>query len=103
MLPTCIQLISSVFQIAFIITVITYKEPDYGDGYIYKPYAIAVGFLISIIPMLPIPIMMLRELTKQEGPLLKVRSEANEPRHEKTCFCHMRTTKAQISLRIRAV
>ena len=27
----------------------------------------------------------------------------NEPRHEKTCFCYMRTTKAQISLRIRAV
>ena len=26
-----------------------------------------------------------------------------EPRHEKTCFCPMRTTKAQISLRIRAV
>ena len=26
-----------------------------------------------------------------------------EPCHEKTCFCHMRTTKAQISLRIRAV
>ena len=23
-----------------------------------------------------------------------------EPQHEKTCFCHMRTTKAQISLRI---
>ena len=22
-----------------------------------------------------------------------------EPRHEKTCFCHMRTTKAQISLK----
>ena len=30
-------------------------------------------------------------------------SSTNEPRHEKTCFCHMRTTKAQISLRIRAV
>ena len=26
-----------------------------------------------------------------------------EPRHEKTCFSHMRTTKVQISLRIRAV
>ena len=26
-----------------------------------------------------------------------------EPRHKKTSFCHMRTTKAQISLRIRAV
>ena len=24
-----------------------------------------------------------------------------EPRHEKTCLCHMQTTKAQISLRIR--
>ena len=24
----------------------------------------------------------------------------NEPRHEKTCLCHMLTTKAQISLRI---
>ena len=23
-----------------------------------------------------------------------------EPRHEKTCFCHMQTTKAQIRLRI---
>ena len=27
----------------------------------------------------------------------------NEPRHEKTCLCHMRTTKTQISLSIRAV
>ena len=27
----------------------------------------------------------------------------NEPRHEKTCFCHMRTAKAQISLRIHTV
>ena len=26
-----------------------------------------------------------------------------EPRHEQTCLCHMRTTKALISLRIRAV
>ena len=26
---------------------------------------------------------------------------SNEPRHDKTCFCHMRTTKSQISLRIR--
>ena len=27
----------------------------------------------------------------------------NEPRHEKTCFCNMRTTKTQISLCIHAV
>ena len=30
-------------------------------------------------------------------------SNAVEPRHEKTCLCYMRTTKAQISLHIRAV
>ena len=28
---------------------------------------------------------------------------SNEPRHEKTCFCHMRTTNAPISLRVRTV
>ena len=28
---------------------------------------------------------------------------SNEPRHEKTCLCHMWTTKTQISLRIHAV
>ena len=30
-------------------------------------------------------------------------SNTNEPRHQKTCLCHMRTTKVQISLRIHAV
>ena len=29
--------------------------------------------------------------------------QMSEPRHQKACFCHMRTTKAQISLRIHAV
>ena len=28
-------------------------------------------------------------------------SKITEPRHEKTCLCHMQTTKAQMSLRIR--
>ena len=31
------------------------------------------------------------------------RPHLNEPRREKTCLCYMRTTKAQICLRIRAV
>ena len=29
--------------------------------------------------------------------------QLNEPRHEKTCLCYMRTTKAQISLRIKTL
>ena len=60
------------FQIAFIVTVTTYKEPDYGDGYIYKQYAIVVGFFISIIPILPLPIVMVKEIANQSGPLFKV-------------------------------
>ena len=38
-------------------------------------------------------------LTRESHNSLK----SNEPRHEKTCFSHMRTTKVQLSLRIRAV
>ena len=37
-----------------------------------------------------------RDVTVEEKKNLKT----YEPRHDKTCFCHMRTTKAQISLRL---
>ena len=36
-------------------------------------------------------------------PSASFRHKPYEPHHEKTCFCHMRTTKLQFSLRIRAV
>ena len=36
-------------------------------------------------------------------PALIISGLTYEPCHDKTCFCHMRTTKAQISLHIRAV
>ena len=35
--------------------------------------------------------------------MLQGKAKKNEPQHQKTCFCHMRTTKAQIVLCIRAV
>ena len=38
-------------------------------------------------------------VTRTLGQLILI----HEPRREKTCLCHMRTTKAQISLRIRVV
>ena len=41
-------------------------------------------------------------LQKREARLIWVNIKI-EPRHEKTCFMHMRTAKVQISLRIRAV
>ena len=40
---------------------------------------------------------------KNFRPLLNIRHILSEPRHDKTCFYHMRTTNEKISLRIRAV
>ena len=60
-------------------------------------------------------VQMLKELEKNElkGMIMffsvenyiiqRIAPRLLEPCQEKTCFCHMRTTKAQISLRIRAV
>ena len=42
-------------------------------------------------------------IAEAENPRWSVERSRNEPRHDKTCFSHMRTIKAQISLRIRAV
>ena len=52
-----------------------------------------VGLGLSFIGSILLPYIRF----KGPGPLL------NEPHHEKTCLCQVRTTKAQINLRIRAV
>jgi hypothetical protein len=60
------------FQIAFIFTIVTYTLPVY-DGYVYPAYANFIGFLISVIPLLPIPFFMIKELFfKQQGPFIQV-------------------------------
>ena len=46
------------------------------------------------------------KLNERLSNIISLLALTNEPHHKKTCFCHMRTTKAQISLadlRIRAV
>ena len=61
----------------------------------------------TFIPRNKLEITKLQAKIKQFKELLifKVISQQpiNEPHHEKTCFCHMRTTKAHISLCIRTV
>ncbi|KAL8616370.1 hypothetical protein ACOMHN_032224 [Nucella lapillus] len=51
---------------AFIFTLVTYKLPVY-DGYVYPSEANALGFLISVIPIIPIPIFMVKELLSHSG------------------------------------
>ncbi|XP_076448798.1 sodium-dependent proline transporter-like [Babylonia areolata] len=53
---------------AFIFTTVTYKLPVY-DGYVYPTEANFLGFLISVIPLIPIPIFMVRELMRHRGSL----------------------------------
>ena len=40
-----------IFQISFLLLLAGYSQPDYGDGYKYKPYAIAIGILIGLLPI----------------------------------------------------
>ncbi|KAK7505261.1 hypothetical protein BaRGS_00003423, partial [Batillaria attramentaria] len=52
--------------VAFIFTIATYTLPTY-DGYVYPDYANAAGFVISVIPLLPIPFFMVKELLSRQG------------------------------------
>lgn len=58
-------------SIAFFITVVTYAPPDYGDGYVYRPYAIAIGMLMSLIPFVPLVFVMVKEIVKAKGSLIQ--------------------------------
>lgn len=60
-------------QMAFIFTCATYVLPVY-DGYVYPAEANALGFFISVLPLLPIPFFMVKELMSHEGSLLEVNS-----------------------------
>ena len=58
-------------QLAFIFTIVTYKLPVY-DGYVYPPEANVIGFIISVIPLLPIPFFMVKELLSHQGSFVHV-------------------------------
>ncbi|CAL1543485.1 unnamed protein product [Lymnaea stagnalis] len=57
-----------VMLIAFIFTCAKYSLPVY-DGYIFPLHANIIGFMISVIPLLPIPIGMALVLYNQKGSL----------------------------------
>ncbi|KAL4240257.1 Sodium- and chloride-dependent taurine transporter [Mactra antiquata] len=61
-------------MIAFCVTVAMYKTPDYGDGYVYKPYAICIGMALALSPFVPIVVFMIYELYNAEGsPLQRIK------------------------------
>lgn len=54
----------------FLTTIFTYSEPYYGDGYVYKPYAISVGLVMSVVPMIPVAAVMVKELYQANGSII---------------------------------
>ncbi|XP_060592408.1 sodium- and chloride-dependent betaine transporter-like [Ruditapes philippinarum] len=58
-------------SIAFLITLATYTAPNYGDGYVYQPYSLAIGVAMSVIPFIPIVVIMVKEIVNAEGSFLK--------------------------------
>ena len=53
--------------------VVQVSEPTYGE-YIYPRWAIAYGWFLATVSLLPIPIFAVMELRKQKGSLKEVSS-----------------------------
>ncbi|XP_046348236.2 sodium- and chloride-dependent glycine transporter 1-like [Haliotis rufescens] len=51
-------------------TIVQYQSPTYGK-YTYPGEATVVGWVIALLPVIPIPIMMIIELRKQRGSTLR--------------------------------
>ncbi|XP_045214812.2 sodium- and chloride-dependent glycine transporter 1-like [Mercenaria mercenaria] len=64
-------LMTGFLSITCLITIITYTKPDYGDGYVYQPYSIVIGVLMSLVPFVPVVLIMVKEIWQAEGSLLQ--------------------------------
>ena len=58
-------------QIAFIMTLVQYQPPTY-EGYHYPVFARALGLLLAVIPLIPLPVLMVIQLVKTPGSFMEV-------------------------------
>ena len=59
-------------QIMFIITLMQYTSPDYGDGYVYGTTAIAFGIAIGLIPDIGFIAYGVMALLRRKGTFMEV-------------------------------
>ncbi|XP_060593231.1 sodium- and chloride-dependent glycine transporter 2-like, partial [Ruditapes philippinarum] len=64
-------IMTGMLTLTCIVIIFTYSTPSYGDSYVYKPYAIAIGMMMSVIPFVPVVCIMVKELLNAEGPILQ--------------------------------
>ncbi|KAL4239956.1 hypothetical protein ACF0H5_000753 [Mactra antiquata] len=58
-----------VLIIAFFVSLAMYKTPNYGDDYVYQPYAIAIGMFLALSPFIPAVLLAFYEIYKATGTL----------------------------------
>ena len=59
------------FQIVFVMTLIQYQPPTY-EGYEYPVFARALGLLLAVIPIIPLPVLMVIQLVQTPGTICEV-------------------------------
>ncbi|XP_046573312.1 sodium- and chloride-dependent glycine transporter 1-like [Haliotis rubra] len=57
-----------ILLMVFVATLTSYQMPTY-DGYTYPAAARGIGFLFSMLPIVPIPVIMVWELSRTKGTL----------------------------------
>lgn len=74
-LSPCLSLSLSLFdflsQAAFILTLTNYQPPTY-EGYTYPVHARVIGFLLSLVPLIPLPITAVYYFRRVDGTFLQV-------------------------------
>ncbi|XP_071094834.1 sodium- and chloride-dependent glycine transporter 2-like [Haliotis cracherodii] len=63
-------LIPAALLIVLVLTMATYENPTYGY-YKYSGYAVAAGWCIALVSVVPIPITMVMTIVKRNGSLIK--------------------------------
>ncbi|KAK3098572.1 hypothetical protein FSP39_020784 [Pinctada imbricata] len=64
--------------IVFICLLATYQAPVYGT-YEYPAWSTGLGFFIGLLPGIPVPVLMIKELLTKDGSLKERLSQALEP------------------------
>ena len=62
------------FQVSFLLLLSGYSQPDYGDGYKYQPYAIAIGIILGILPILGLIGGGVWQIASVKGNIVQVRN-----------------------------
>nr|WLN44345.1 AAT6 [Sinonovacula rivularis] len=72
-------LMTGTLLVCFIASLFIYEEPNYGDGYVFKPYAIFIGVMLSLLPFVPVVVCMIKGIVQTNGTILQRLSTLLKP------------------------